>query len=71
MNTQMPIGIDDFKEVREHYYFIDKTNLFNLSLMVTVSNLVDPSPPFRKNPDYEYARLFLLIRTKTGKSSFV
>ena len=26
MNTQMPIGIDDFKEVREHYYFIDKTN---------------------------------------------
>ena len=26
MNTQMPIGIDDFKEVRENYYFVDKTH---------------------------------------------
>ncbi|WP_292299954.1 AAA family ATPase [Megasphaera sp.] len=25
MNTQMPIGVDDFKEVRENYYFVDKT----------------------------------------------
>lgn len=26
MNTGMPIGIDDFKKVREHYYFVDKTD---------------------------------------------
>ena len=26
MNTQMPIGVDDFKEVRENYYFVDKTH---------------------------------------------
>ena len=26
MNTQMPIGVDDFKEVREDYYFVDKTH---------------------------------------------
>lgn len=26
MNTAMPIGIDDFKKVREHYYFVDKTD---------------------------------------------
>lgn len=25
MNTVMPIGVDDFKEVREQYYFVDKT----------------------------------------------
>lgn len=25
MNTQMPIGVDDFKEVQENYYFVDKT----------------------------------------------
>lgn len=26
MNTAMPIGIDDFKKVQEHYYFVDKTD---------------------------------------------
>lgn len=26
MNTAMPIGIDDFKKVREQYYFVDKTD---------------------------------------------
>lgn len=26
MNTAMPIGVDDFKEVREKYYFVDKTD---------------------------------------------
>ncbi|WP_278946891.1 AAA family ATPase [Megasphaera elsdenii] len=26
MNTQMPIGLDDFKKVRENYYFVDKTH---------------------------------------------
>jgi len=26
MNTVMPIGADDFKEVREQYYFVDKTS---------------------------------------------
>jgi hypothetical protein len=26
MNTQMLIGVDDFKEVRENYYFVDKTH---------------------------------------------
>ena len=26
MNTVMPIGVDDFKEVREKYYFVDKTD---------------------------------------------
>ena len=25
MNTVMPIGVDDFKEIREQYYFVDKT----------------------------------------------
>ena len=25
MNLRMPVGIDDFKEVREKYYFVDKT----------------------------------------------
>lgn len=26
MNVRMPIGVDDFKELRENYYFIDKTD---------------------------------------------
>ena len=26
MNTAMPIGVDDFKEVRKNYYFVDKTD---------------------------------------------
>lgn len=26
MNKAMPIGVDDFKEVRENYYFVDKTD---------------------------------------------
>ena len=26
MNTAMPIGVDDFKEIREKYYFVDKTD---------------------------------------------
>ena len=26
MNKAMPIGVDDFKEVREQYYFVDKTD---------------------------------------------
>ena len=26
MNTAMPIGVDDFKKVRENYYFVDKTD---------------------------------------------
>ena len=26
MMTRMPIGVEDFKEVREHYYLVDKTN---------------------------------------------
>lgn len=26
MNVRMPIGVDDFKEMRENYYFIDKTD---------------------------------------------
>lgn len=26
MNARMPIGVDDFKELRENYYFIDKTD---------------------------------------------
>lgn len=26
MHSAMPIGVDDFKEVREKYYFVDKTN---------------------------------------------
>lgn len=26
MNMRMPIGVDDFKELRENYYFIDKTD---------------------------------------------
>ena len=26
MNTAMPIGVDDFKKVREDYYFVDKTD---------------------------------------------
>ncbi len=26
MNRAMPIGVDDFKEVREKYYFVDKTD---------------------------------------------
>lgn len=26
MNTHMPIGVDDFKKVREQYYFVDKTD---------------------------------------------
>ena len=26
MNKAMPIGVDDFKKVREDYYFVDKTD---------------------------------------------
>lgn len=26
MNVRMPVGVDDFKELRENYYFIDKTD---------------------------------------------
>ena len=26
MNARMPIGVDDFKELRKNYYFIDKTD---------------------------------------------
>ena len=26
MNKAMPIGVDNFKEVREQYYFVDKTD---------------------------------------------
>ena len=25
MSIKMPIGVDDFKEVRENYYFVDKS----------------------------------------------
>ena len=38
MNTQMPIGVDDFKEVRENYYFVDKTH-FIQSLIGILSYL--------------------------------
>lgn len=26
MNTHMPIGVDDFRKIREEYYFVDKTD---------------------------------------------
>lgn len=29
MLTKMPIGIEDFKEAREHYYVVDKTNFIS------------------------------------------
>ena len=27
MNTQMPVGYDNFRKVREGFYFVDKINI--------------------------------------------
>ena len=66
MNTQMPIGVDDFKEVRENYYFVDKTH-FIQSLID--GDPVDPTSSFWENPDDEYARLLLFFRKRVRKPS--
>ena len=54
MNKAMPIGVDDFKKVRENYYFVDKTDF--------IRQLIDShytSPAFRQNADHEHVRIFL------------
>ena len=57
--TPLPVGIEDFAELRQGYYFIDKT-LFIKDLldMKGKVNLFTPSPPLRQNIKYEHAQIF-------------
>ena len=57
---RLPVGLDDFKKIRENqFYYVDKTKLIEQLLQNwSEVNLFDQTTPFWKNFKYEYDQEF-------------
>ena len=72
MNKAMPIGVEDFKEIREKYYFVDKTD-FIRQLIDAHSNAIMITRPRRFGKTLTMSMLdyfFSIDRKKDSASLF-
>ena len=62
----LPIGVENFEDLREHgYYFVDKTLFIKELLdMKGKANLFTRPRRFGKNIEYEYSPVFFLKKGK-------
>ena len=60
MKWQMPIGVDNFFDIRsKHYYFVDKTDFIRQLIDGQCSDADYAAAAVRQDVDPEYAGVFL------------
>ena len=57
---KLPIGIENFEEIRtKGFYYVDKTGLIRNCWRTGEGNVVYPAKEIWKNTEYEHVEMFL------------